>query len=83
MSGDFQNRQRMVMVDTEEGLDYMVAGEEGLVGSFTIVGHCPKCGAPIYGREMIGSLENPDIRFACSCRRQGGLQAENKSLPLP
>lgn len=31
-----------------------------------IVGHCPHCGAPIYGRKHV--VEEPKIRFTCQCR---------------
>ena len=35
----------------------------------TIVGHCPKCGAPIYVPAVWGgnSITKPPITFSCNC----------------
>lgn len=33
-----------------------------------IVGNCPKCGAPIYGRKKITPKNMKDITYSCDCR---------------
>jgi len=35
-----------------------------------IVGHCPHCGAPIYGKKQLEG--EPEIRYACECRLRYG-----------
>lgn len=32
----------------------------------SIVGHCPKCGCPIYGRNVVGD-EEPEVKRSCFC----------------
>lgn len=33
-----------------------------------IVGHCPVCGAPIYGPKKIAEGVEPAVRHSCGCR---------------
>lgn len=32
-----------------------------------IVGACPRCGSPVYGRKRIGAEELPTVRMSCAC----------------
>ncbi len=32
-----------------------------------IVGHCPKCGAPIYGQKTVKASEAPVVQHTCTC----------------
>jgi hypothetical protein len=32
-----------------------------------IVGHCPNCGAPIYGNSIVKEQDTPPIRYSCFC----------------
>lgn len=32
-----------------------------------IVGHCPTCNAPIYGKDSIEADEQPVVKFTCDC----------------
>lgn len=32
-----------------------------------IVGHCPNCGAPIYGNSIVKEQDSPPIRYSCFC----------------
>ena len=34
-----------------------------------VVGACPGCGSPIYGKPSILLDENPQVRLTCSCRK--------------
>lgn len=34
---------------------------------FTIVGNCPKCGAPIYSPSVWQAITPPPITYSCSC----------------
>ena len=36
----------------------------------TIVGHCPKCGAPIYSESIYWSILPPAPIYTCSCVSQ-------------
>lgn len=35
-----------------------------------IVGHCPKCGAPIYGSEVLHIGHKPEITYSCCCAQK-------------
>ena len=39
----------------------------------TIVGHCPQCGAPIYGKSLIRGNEIPESVYSCTCWRKVGM----------
>lgn len=39
----------------------------GIQTPMVVVGHCPVCGAPIYGTSVIREGEGLKIRFSCSC----------------
>lgn len=40
---------------------------------FHIVGHCPCCGAPIYGALQLKDIQkDPLIRYSCTCWRRLG-----------
>lgn len=47
---------------------------------WTIVGHCPKCGAPIWGRGgdtvVEPALKPPVARFSCLCIDQQELERD-------
>lgn len=34
---------------------------------YNIVGHCPKCGAPIYSPSVWHSITPPPVVYTCSC----------------
>jgi hypothetical protein len=36
--------------------------------SYTIVGNCPKCGAPIYSPSFHHSILPPPVTYTCGCR---------------
>jgi len=42
----------------------------GIISPLEIVGHCPHCGAPIYGRQQL--VGEPEIRYSCECRLRCG-----------
>jgi predicted nucleic acid-binding Zn ribbon protein len=33
-----------------------------------IVSHCPTCGAPVYGKQLVASDETPEVKYSCDCR---------------
>ncbi len=34
-----------------------------------IIGHCPKCGAPIYGpKQWLSDKGTPPVQYTCTCR---------------
>jgi hypothetical protein len=35
--------------------------------SLTIVGHCPKCGAPLYSPSMWMGVTSPPVSYSCAC----------------
>ena len=37
------------------------------MSGYTIVGHCPKCGAPIYAQSIYHSILPPPSIHSCSC----------------
>lgn len=37
-----------------------------------IVGHCPSCGSPVYGKRQIGPDDTVIIRRSCSCWTKPG-----------
>lgn len=46
----------------------------GIVGNrmLEVVGHCPSCGAPIYGTKLVAVKDEPEVKYSCNCwRRQG------------
>jgi len=36
----------------------------------SVVGHCPSCGAPIYGEPHIAKDAMPQARYSCHCWRK-------------
>lgn len=41
--------------------------------TLVIVGHCPACGNPLYGRERLMSDEQPVVVRSCGCIPLGAL----------
>lgn len=39
------------------------------INTLEIVGHCPKCDAPVYGQKRIRSNEQPTVKHSCECYR--------------
>lgn len=39
----------------------------------SVVGHCPDCGAAIYGEQTIQSDATPTVKHSCSCKESKGL----------
>jgi hypothetical protein len=37
---------------------------------WTVIGHCPKCGAPIYVPSSWNSITPPPNTYSCSCNPQ-------------
>jgi len=37
------------------------------MNGFTTVGHCPKCGAPIYSPAIWHGITPPPVSYTCSC----------------
>jgi len=35
---------------------------------FTVIGHCPKCGAPIYAPTSWSGTTPPSTYYSCTCR---------------
>ena len=52
-------------------LDYFEKAEGKPLG---IVGHCPTCGAPIYGSPVVPKGIDPEIRYSCFCRKVESFQ---------
>ena len=43
------------------------------------VGHCPSCGAPVYGYRKVALGEEPVVRYSCQCRLAcSGLSMQTK-----
>lgn len=42
-------------------------GDEQTV--YGIVGHCPRCGAPVYGPQRITEGVCPGVVYSCKCER--------------
>ena len=38
--------------------------------SFAVVGHCPKCGAPIYSTSPWWGITPPPNSYSCACNPQ-------------
>lgn len=38
-----------------------------------IVGHCPQCGGPCYGKMTVFANEKPPIVYSCNCFRKDGI----------
>jgi len=60
-----------VMVD-DKAFPLRPAAEKRL----EITGHCPHCGAPIYGCPRIPFDTVPVVTYACTCWRRSGLVAQ-------
>jgi hypothetical protein len=45
-----------------------------------VVGHCPKCGSPVYGYKYVPEGAAPPVAYSCDCRkaRPAGLPMETK-----
>ena len=57
-----------------------VGGTTGLESApLAIVGSCPYCGAPIYGKKVLPSANDvPPVRYSCRCwRREARPTLEN------
>ena len=50
-----------------------VMGTEAL----EVVGTCPYCGAPIYGKKVVPSDQNPIVKYSCVCWRRQGVINQN------
>lgn len=37
----------------------------------SIVSHCPKCGSPIYGKQLVPQNETPSVKRSCNCSMDG------------
>jgi len=49
-------------------------GLKQIVGHFKeIVGHCPHCGAPIYGQTLLEGAEQPTVTYSCRCWHRSGV----------
>ncbi len=35
-----------------------------------IVSHCPVCGAPVYGEQIIPRDKTPEVKYSCDCRNR-------------
>ena len=46
-----------------------------------IVGHCPRCGAPIYGNKEIYPTGQLQIRYSCECHKTLRYNAESTAIP--
>ena len=57
-------------VDPGCGLGKPPSGGSVLPTPLDIVGHCPYCGAPIYGPKQV--VGEPEIRYSCECRKRCG-----------
>jgi hypothetical protein len=40
------------------------------MNGFTTVGHCPKCGAPIYSPTIWHGITPPPVTYTCDCNPQ-------------
>jgi hypothetical protein len=41
--------------------------DKDYVGELGVVGSCPKCGSPIYGRKTLLATDVPEVKFSCVC----------------
>lgn len=42
-----------------------------------IVGHCPQCGAPVYGKICVTKEEEATAKYSCKCFRKDGIVRQN------
>ena len=49
-------------------LNEQLVPKEPKKGWLQIVGECPRCGGPIYGKMELADREEPTTVFTCSCR---------------
>jgi hypothetical protein len=47
-----------------------MSSEGGLRMSFIVVGHCPKCGAPLYSPMIWQGVTPPPVQYSCYCTPQ-------------
>jgi hypothetical protein len=80
MIGNMPDNQKSILADIqvkETGFPLGGRSEERLKSmpaKLEIVGHCPKCGAPVYGPKTVGTsetMEPIEIRYGCPCLRFG------------
>jgi len=50
---------------------------------YTVVGHCPKCGAPIYTQTMWLGIYPPPPIYSCSCvPHNEGITTTHTNVPI-
>ena len=48
----------------------LLTGNKGITVQLVIVGHCPHCGAPIYGPKSVVVGPPIEVRYSCNCWRK-------------
>ena len=48
--------------------------KRGVYMGFVSVGHCPKCGAPIYSPDVWMATTPPPVTFTCMCNPQAKIE---------
>ena len=65
-----EKEQPSVRIGEKSVLDYWKFSDPSMLG---IVGHCPSCGAPIYGRPAVSEGADPEIKYSCFCHKIVGV----------